>query len=137
MKKVAIGFVIVAILAVAGIVIAMNRSSNKSNSSNTNSTQTTSNQQSQSSTPVAINSVTVSNFTFSPADITVKKGTTVTWANQDSVVHKVQETDGQTGPDGSALDPGKSYSFTYNTTGTYKYHCAIHTEMTGSVTVTD
>jgi plastocyanin len=74
---------------------------------------------------------------FSPADITVKKGTTVTWTNQDSVAHTVVETDGQDGPKSNDLNNGQSYTFTYNTVGAFKYHCSIHPMMTGTVTVTE
>lgn len=135
MKKVIIAIVIVIILAIGGAVIAMNRKSG-STTSGTSATSGNS-QQSQSSGPTATNSVTITNFAFSPADITVKKGTTVIWTNQDSVSHTVRETDGQTGPNSSTLSQGKSYSFTYDTTGTFKYHCSIHPDMTGTVTVTE
>jgi plastocyanin len=82
-------------------------------------------------------SVTISNFAFSSANITVKKGTAVTWTNKDAVAHTVVETDGQDGPKSQDLNQGQSYSFTYNTAGTFKYHCSIHAQMTGTVTVTD
>jgi len=74
---------------------------------------------------------------FSPASITVKKGTAVTWTNKDAVTHTVTENDEQKGPDSGDLASGKTYSFTYDTVGTFKYHCAIHPNMTGTVTVTE
>ena len=83
------------------------------------------------------NSVTISNFAFSPAAITVKKGTAVTWTNKDSTTHTVTENDSQDGPKSGELNQGQSYTFTYNTAGTFKYHCSIHPDMTGSVTVTE
>jgi len=73
---------------------------------------------------------------FSPADMTVKAGTTVTWTNNDVVSHTVVESDGQTGPASSTLTPGNTYSFTFNTAGTYHYHCTIHPTMTGTITIT-
>ncbi|HEY9712347.1 MAG TPA: cupredoxin family copper-binding protein, partial [Chroococcales cyanobacterium] len=115
-----------------------NNSKNNTGSTNTTSMNMNSNSSnSSSSTPVATNKVTIQNFAFSPADITVKKGTAVTWTNGDSVTHTVTETDSQTGPNSGDLAPGKSYSFTFDTAGTYHYHCSIHTEMTGTVTVTE
>jgi len=72
-----------------------------------------------------------------PGDITVKKGTTVTWTNNDSSPHSVNETDSQTGPDSGDLNAGDKYSFTFDNTGTFKYRCDIHPEMLGTVTVTD
>ncbi len=83
------------------------------------------------------NSVTIENFAFSPASITVKKGTAVTWANKDNTSHTVTETDGQKGPDSGNMANGKNYSFTYDSVGTFKYHCSIHPSMTGTVTVTE
>lgn len=95
------------------------------------------NSTSPSASPTTSSTVTIQNFAFSPATIEVKKGTTVTWTNNDSVTHTVTETDGQAGPKSGELDPGKSYSFTYNSVGTFKYDCSIHTSMTGSVTVVE
>lgn len=88
-------------------------------------------------TPQATHTVTIRNFSFNPSDITVKNGTTVTWTNKDSVAHTVTETDNLNGPDSGTVNPGSSYSFTFSKTGTYHYHCAIHTQMLGTVTVTD
>ena len=80
--------------------------------------------------------VTIQNFAFSPSTMVVHTGTTITWKNADSVAHTVTETDGRQGPDSASLDPGQSYSFTFKDVGTYHYHCSIHPEMTGTITVT-
>ena len=80
--------------------------------------------------------VTILNFAFSPTSITVKQGSKVTWTNQDTAGHTVQETDGQVGPNSSTIGKGQSYSFIFNTVGTFQYHCSIHPDMTGMVTVT-
>ena len=37
--------------------------------------------------------------------------------------------------DSGLLAPGKSYSHNFDTPGNYPYHCAVHTFMTGAVTV--
>jgi plastocyanin len=141
MKKpvIAVAVVIVIIAAVI-LVISMNHKSTSSTTATTTSNtpaKTDTSTPSTSSTTSTSNAVTIQNFAFSPASITVKKGTTVTWTNQDSTAHTVTETDGQTGPASGDLGTGKSYSFTFNTAGTFKYHCSIHTNMTGTVTVTD
>lgn len=88
-------------------------------------------------TPQATNAVTIQNFAFTPASITVKKGTTVTWTNKDSAAHTVTENDGKDGPASSDVNSGQTYSFTYNSVGTFQYHCSIHPSMTGTVTVTE
>ena len=82
-------------------------------------------------------SITITNFAFSPATVTVKKGTAVTWTNQDSVGHTVSETDSQTGPSSSLLAQGKSFVFTFASTGTFHYHCSVHPNMTGTIIVTN
>jgi plastocyanin len=74
---------------------------------------------------------------FSPNSITVKKGTTVTWTNNDSTTHTVQETDGKSGPKSDNIAPGGTYTFTFVAAGSFAYHCSIHPSMTGTVTVTE
>jgi plastocyanin len=78
--------------------------------------------------------VTIQNFAFTPASITVPKGTTVTWINQDSADHQIA-SDAQ-GFTSSSLPKGASYSFKFDTPGTYPYHCSIHPSMKGTVIVT-
>ncbi len=78
--------------------------------------------------------VNIQNFAFSPSSISVHKGTTVTWTNRDNTAHTVTgNTSG--GPSSGHIQPGKSYSFTFNSTGTFPYHCSIHPAMMGKVTV--
>jgi plastocyanin len=142
MNKKMVWLVVVAVVVLAGggVALAIQHNNKKPDGSMSGMDMSTSGSTSKSSSgnaPTATNSVAVQNFTFSPADITVKKGTTVTWTNKDSITHTVTENDGQTGPDSGDLAPGKTYSFTFNTVGTFKYHCAIHPEMLGTVTVTD
>lgn len=83
-------------------------------------------------------SVEIKDYAYSPATITVKKGTTVTWTNQDSVRHDItpdEESDAFQGSE--LLSKGESYSFTFNTAGTYTYHCSPHPYMTAKVIVTE
>jgi plastocyanin len=105
--------------------------SSANNASNTNATP----QSSQTNSP---SSVSIANMTFSPGKIIIKKGTTVTWTNNDSIAHTVTaKTDKEHGPNSGTLNPGKNYSFTFNDDGTFDYFCEIHPSMTGTVTVTD
>ncbi|MFZ5855123.1 MAG: cupredoxin domain-containing protein [Chloroflexota bacterium] len=78
--------------------------------------------------------VTIKGFAFNPAAITVRAGTTITWANEDGVRHTVTLDSGATTSD--ALSTGATYSQTFATAGTFPYHCSIHPSMKGSVTVT-
>jgi plastocyanin len=79
--------------------------------------------------------VAITNFAFSPATLTVKKGTTVIWTNNDSAPHTVTGDNG--GPSGSAISQGGTYSYTFNTVGSFPYHCSIHPSMKATVQVTD
>jgi len=83
-----------------------------------------------------VSRVTISNFSFAPTTLKVKKGTTVTWTNQDSIKHNVVSDSG-TGPGSALLAKGESYSYTFNTAGTFNYHCDPHPFMKGSVEVTE
>ena len=97
----------------------------------------TSSSNSSASNPVPTSNISISDFAFSPDSITIKKGTKVTWTNQDTTAHTVQETDGLPGPKSATLNKGVSYSYTYKNTGTFHYDCSIHPYMTGTVIVTD
>ncbi|WP_241834623.1 cupredoxin domain-containing protein [Pseudofrankia asymbiotica] len=85
--------------------------------------------------PVSATSVAIQNFAFSPATITVKVGTTVTWTNQDSDPHTVTSKDGG-GLDSPTLDKGATYQYTFTKAGQYAYLCTIHPFMVGTVVVT-
>lgn len=76
--------------------------------------------------------VEISGFAFSPSNLAVAKGTTVTWTNKDSVGHTV--TSGSF--DSGTVPNGGTFSFTFTQDGTYGYHCSIHPSMTGTITVT-
>ncbi len=76
-------------------------------------------------------SVTIQGYAFQPGDVTVDKGGTVTWTNQDAVVHDVKFSDSES-PD---LKKGQSYSRTFDKSGTFDYICNIHPTMKGRVTV--
>jgi plastocyanin len=151
-KKLMIG-VVIAVVAIGGIsaAVLLNKkdTSNKMASTTTMShmDQAGDTPSAQSSTaeskPTAQNNpnptdqVKIENFTFSPIAITVKKGTTVTWTNKDSTAHTVTADKGEQGPASGSLQQGGTYAFTYNTVGTFAYHCNFHANMTGTVIVTE
>lgn len=78
-------------------------------------------------------SISVKNFAFSPARLVVNRGATVTWSFQDSTQHNVT-ADNNAFTSGDRTSGG-SYSFTFNSTGSYDYICSIHPYMKGNVTV--
>jgi plastocyanin len=85
----------------------------------------------QPTVPVSPNTIEIKNFAFSPAELIVKKGTTVTWVNQDSVTHRIK-SDTFNSQD---LNQGASFSFIFDTVGSFDYICGIHTSMTGNIKV--
>ncbi len=86
----------------------------------------------QNATPAG--AVSIDNFTFTPASLTVKAGTTVTWTNKDDIPHAIAWSD-KTIKKSKALDTDDSYAFTFTTPGTYQYFCYIHPHMVGTVVV--
>jgi amicyanin len=84
--------------------------------------------------PVAGNAVTIDNFKFDPATLTVPVGSTVTWTNKDEEPHTIAAKDGSF--HSPTLDTKGTYSFTFTTPGSYDYICSIHPFMTGTVVVT-
>lgn len=82
--------------------------------------------------------VTIQNQSFGPDKITVKKGTTVTWTNQDAMEHKVTPDSPTSGfQQGKLLARGESYSVTFDTVGSFSYFCSLHPDMRGSVEVVE
>lgn len=77
--------------------------------------------------------VNISQFAFTPASIEVATGNKVTWVNEDKAVHSVVSDN--PGFSSDPLKQGERFSTTFNTPGTYKYHCGFHAYMTGAVIV--
>ena len=85
------------------------------------------------STPTQANAVTIQNLAFTPATLTVPAGTTVTWTNNDTTVHNVTSNTGLF--ESGQMSRGSHFSHTFSDTGAFAYHCSIHPEMTGTITV--
>jgi plastocyanin len=68
---------------------------------------------------------------FVPTTFTIKKGTTVTWTNDDSANHRVQGT----GFDSGVLTTGQTYSFKFNTVGSFDYSDSEYSTIEGTVNV--
>jgi amicyanin len=76
--------------------------------------------------------VTIDNFTFSPPELKVKVGDTVTWTNHDDIPHTVVSAGKFRA---KAMDTDDSFSFTFAAAGDYKYFCSLHPHMTGMIKV--
>lgn len=88
----------------------------------------------QNNTQPGTNSIAIKDFAFSPPEITIKKGETVVWKNEDSAPHTVVSDSGNE-IDSPSLSNGQMYSHTFNTAGTYAYHCSIHPNMKARIIV--
>jgi plastocyanin len=87
----------------------------------------------------ASSAVTVKQFQFMPAELIVKSGTTVTWTNQDDILHTATSGATPGTADGKFDGPmggrGKSFSHLFDQAGRYPYFCNRHNSMTGTVVV--
>lgn len=84
------------------------------------------------------NQVTYKNFEVAQKTIKVKKGTTVTWTNEDNAKHDVTFTEDYPGLMSTELfGKGESKSITFNTVGTFSYICSPHPYMKGTVEVVE
>lgn len=85
------------------------------------------------------NEVWMQNIAYNPSTLTVDAGTTVTWTNKDNVIHTV--TSGTPGNADGLFNSGnlskdQTFSFTFDSTGTYNYYCIPHSpNMKGKVIV--
>jgi plastocyanin len=77
--------------------------------------------------------VSIIDFAFQPASLTVEVGDTVTWTNSGAANHTSTSDSGLWSS--GTLAPGQSFSFTFTSVGSFAYHCAIHPGMTGTIIV--
>ncbi len=77
--------------------------------------------------------VSIVNFAFDPAELTVPVGTTVTWENTDTAPHTATAEDGSF--DTGRIDQNGSGSLTFDEAGTFSYVCGFHPNMQGTITV--
>lgn len=136
-KPVLAAIIVAAVVLVVGVVAAWLAFSSTPNATNTEPTITYTDMTGSKEVKVVMRDIS-----FSPANIKVKKGTTVTWTNEDTVAHNVVAADAtNTGglPTSSAtFGRGGTFSMTFKNTGTFKYLCVPHKEfMKGAVQVVD
>ncbi len=111
--------ILVVVVAGSGIYYVMNNNSNN----NQNTTQNT-----QSN-----NEVNIQLMAFSPTELKVKKGSTVTWNNKDAFSHIIA-SDSNTFVS-NEITNGAHFSFTFNDAGEFPYHCNIHPTMRAKIIV--
>lgn len=79
--------------------------------------------------------VVIKDFAFTPANLTIKAGDTVTWVNQDSAQHSAWDLNDAF--DTGLLATGQSASLTFASAGTFSYRCRPHGNMRGTITITN
>jgi plastocyanin len=77
--------------------------------------------------------IVAKDFMFAPNSLTVKAGSTVTWANMDDEPHSVVSDTGMFRS--GAMDTNESFSFKFDKPGTYHFTCSIHPRMVGTIVV--
>jgi plastocyanin len=83
--------------------------------------------------------VSMKGIQFNPGEVTVAKGGTVTWTNDEDVGHDVTK-EGGPGPDfksgaPGAMKQGDTFKQKFTAAGKIDYVCTVHPNMTGTVTV--
>lgn len=79
------------------------------------------------------NEVFIEMNSFSPSSLTISAGTTVVWTNKDAVTHTVTSDNGTF--DSGDMGKNTTFSNTFSTVGTFRYHCRIHSGMKGTIIV--
>jgi len=81
--------------------------------------------------------VSIKDFKFNPAEITVPVGATVRWENDEKRQYHSVWFEAQGDPEPDYFFPGESYERTFDRVGAFPYRCGPHPEMTGVVTVVE
>ncbi len=78
--------------------------------------------------------VSIVNFAFNPQTTTINQGSSVRWTNTTGGTTHTSTSNSNVWNSGN-ITPGQSFTFTFNTPGSYPFHCNIHPNMTGTITV--
>jgi plastocyanin len=81
----------------------------------------------------ATSTIQIKNTGFVPATVTITQDDSITWTNADTVDHQVVANGGSFAS--PILPPGKSYTHTFRSAGTFHYHDGLHPSLKGIVTV--
>lgn len=77
--------------------------------------------------------IKIEGMKFNPSSVTVKKGDTVIWDNEDLVPHTATEKNHAF--DSKTINQGKKFKYKATRAGTFTYSCIFHPTMTGTLTV--
>jgi plastocyanin len=109
--------------------------SGESGSSRAQARQATPNPSPSMTVVIPMGAVGLGTAAYGTNPLTISAGTTVTWINQDDMAHTTTSDTGLW--DSGLLAPGKTFSYTFVSGGSFSYHCAIHgaASMSGLVQV--
>lgn len=119
-KGIIISIIVIAVLVIGVLAFIFSQQPSSNNPTTPSNTQS--------------NEISIKGFAFSPSTISIKVGDTLTWTNQDSTSHTVTSDSGSE-LSSATLSQGQTYSHTFNTAGTYSYHCTFHSGMKAKVIV--
>ncbi|HLC87101.1 MAG TPA: cupredoxin family copper-binding protein [Candidatus Nanoarchaeia archaeon] len=145
MKKEVIAGIVIAVLLIGGLIYFLltqpeDKTSGVSETSETSEIQETpgiSDEDISSGTELTIENekiINIEGFAFSPKELRIKVGDSVTWTNKDSVGHTVTSDSG-TELDSDLLSKEESFSHAFTKAGTYTYYCSIHPSMKATIIV--
>ena len=136
MRRIALATGCVLLAALSGCSSSSSPSPSSPGATPTATATATATSMSTSSAPVAADTVTIQNFAFHPATLTVAPGATVTVVNKDSVTHTLTSTANPKAFDTGDIAAGATKTFKApSKAGSYPYNCTIHTFMLGTLTV--
>jgi plastocyanin len=138
MKKILAGFLLVVLLVTFGCVQDSKPASTDTNSLdylNTSDTNYGTVTVTDSNNPLGglTHNVRIANLNFYPGEITINVGDTVSWRNEESLIHKVISRTGLF--DSGGMGQGIMFSYKFTMPGTYEYYCSYHPSMVGKVIV--
>jgi plastocyanin len=93
--------------------------------------------------PAAGNTIVeITNEGYNPQTVVIKKGAVVTWVNKGDQTHTVSSDPHPTHTDlpgltSNPMQPNQSFSFAFEQTGSFGYHCHFHPNVKGRVIVKD
>ncbi|MEO5691376.1 MAG: plastocyanin/azurin family copper-binding protein [Candidatus Saccharimonadales bacterium] len=138
-KSSVISIAIVTLVIVGLGVFAVNRNNSGSNDMGSMNMDNKNSSNNSDTMMVAPNTVVMDDLEFEQKEITVKKGTTVTWKNQDTAKHNVIFDDDSVGKveDSKLIGNGEELKFTFDKSGEFTYFCEPHPFMKAKVIVTE
>ena len=80
--------------------------------------------------------ITLLTQTFSPAEITIDRGTDVTWVNANAIEHNITPISHTQWEAKTVTSSGERFSVQMDSPGVYRYECTIHAGMEGEIEVT-